>query len=165
MVKELNQLFELSARIATAEDEVFFEQLFCSTREYFQELQLPQEFILSLLKQQYSLQQHSYKTEAPAAVTYWLGVAGQAAGKLMLNTTASEILIMDLAFVNAWRGKGFGSAVLNAVKQHAAQAGLNVRLSVDKNNNNAQRLYLRHGFVVAGSSESHDFMLWAYADC
>lgn len=160
MVKELNQIFELSTRIATAEDELFFEQLFCSTREFFYELQLPQEIILNVLKQQYSMQQSAYKAEAPMAVTYWLGVAGQAAGKLLLNTTTSEILIMDLAFVKSLRGKGYGSAVLNAVKKHAAQAGLKVRLSVDKNNNRARQLYLRHGFVVNASSDSHDFMLW-----
>lgn len=160
MIEELNQILELNARIATAEDEVFFEQLFCSTREFFHELQLPPEFILSVLKQQYNLQQHCYKAEAPAAVTYWLGVAGQAAGKLLLNTTDSELLIMDLVFVKTLRGKGFGSAVLNAVKRHAAKDGLKVRLSVDRNNNGARQLYTRHGFVVTASSESHDFMLW-----
>lgn len=160
MIKDLNQIFELSTRIATAEDEVFFEQLFCSTREFFYELQLPQDIILSVLKQQYRLQQSAYQAEAPMAVTYWLGVAGLPAGKLLLNTTPNELLIMDLAFVKTLRGKGYGSAVLNAVKKHAAQVGLKVRLSVDKNNGRARQLYLRHGFVVTASSDSHDFMLW-----
>jgi ribosomal protein S18 acetylase RimI-like enzyme len=161
VVEELGQIFELSSRVATAEDELFFEQLFCSTREFFYELQLPQEMILTLLKQQYCLQQESYKAEAPMAMTYWLGVAGQAAGKLMLLTTVSEIQIMDLAFVKDFRGKGYGSAVLNVIKEHATHQGLKVRLSVDNNNTSAKQLYLRHGFVVTESSYSHDFMLWS----
>ncbi|MDF3123445.1 GNAT family N-acetyltransferase [Rheinheimera sp. 1928-s] len=161
MVQELNQIFELSTRIATAEDELFFEQLFCSTREFFYELQLPPEITESLLKQQYRLQQSSYKAEAPNAVTYWLGLSEQPVGKVMLNSTASEILIMDLAFIKTMRSKGYGSAVLDAIKQKAAATGVRVRLSVDKNNVRAKKLYLQHGFVITGSSESHEFMFWS----
>lgn len=65
------------------------------------------------------------------------------------------ILLMDGIFVSAdARGRGVGTALLSAIKDHAARVGLNaVRLDVIDTNPRAQALYEREGFIAAGMEE------------
>lgn len=72
---------------------------------------------------------------------------------LMERDLADDTLLMDGICVSAGaRGMGVGSALLNAIKQHARDSGLSsVRLDVIDTNPRAKALYLRKGFEVIGT--------------
>lgn len=60
------------------------------------------------------------------------------------------IYIDDLCTLEAYRGKGFGSQLLNYVKAIAIAGNKDkVVLDTDFNNNTAQKLYLKNGFKLA----------------
>jgi len=57
-----------------------------------------------------------------------------------------------LAVFEQYRGKGYGSALLNHADGQAAEAGLNgLSIIVSDANTGARRLYTRHGFVERAS--------------
>jgi ribosomal protein S18 acetylase RimI-like enzyme len=62
------------------------------------------------------------------------------------------VLIVDLALIASWRGRGIGARLANGVLDEARAAGLPVRLSVFANNAAALRFYLRLGFKPVESS-------------
>ena len=58
--------------------------------------------------------------------------------------------IHDLSVVPAYRGRGIGQQLLEAVEQHARERGCcKVTLEVQENNTRARRIYGRAGFAQA----------------
>lgn len=63
-----------------------------------------------------------------------------------------EAHITTIAVAPAYRGRGVGELLLNALIDHAyALAAQRLTLEVRVGNTNAQRLYLKYGFQVAGT--------------
>ncbi|MEL7278928.1 MAG: GNAT family N-acetyltransferase [Pseudomonadota bacterium] len=69
------------------------------------------------------------------------------------------VLLMDGIFVSeAARGQGVGTALLNAIKNHAIALNLSaVRLDVIDSNPRAKALYLRHAFEPMGEDHIGPF--------
>lgn len=65
--------------------------------------------------------------------------------------------ISPLIVVAAFRGKrGIGTALLNQAEQYAKENGARqLYCTVALNNHGARQFFLRHGFIEAGSSDSH----------
>ena len=85
-----------------------------------------------------------------AEVYGWMGALWRGTLlSLMEREVEAGTLLMDGIFVaKAARGKGVGTALLNAIKDHAISAGLEtVRRDVINTNPRAQALYLRQGFA------------------
>ncbi len=76
-------------------------------------------------------------------------VEGSAAGRLYVFRGASEIRIIDIALLPAYRGRGIGGGLLAKVLDEARRNGLVVSIHVERNNP-AQHLYQRLGFQFAG---------------
>lgn len=75
---------------------------------------------------------------------------------LLERPLAQDQLLMDGIFVSAdARGRGVGTALLNAVKTHARDLGKRqVRLDVIADNPRAKALYLREGFTEIKTTRS-----------
>ncbi|MGB6175887.1 MAG: GNAT family N-acetyltransferase, partial [Methylocella sp.] len=71
---------------------------------------------------------------------------GAPIGRIVTARTPDALLIVDIALVAAWRGRGIGASLVYGVLIDARAAGLPVRLSVSANNGPALRFYLRLGF-------------------
>ena len=161
---EHSTLFEdLKYRLATQEDDVFLEQLFRYTRNDLYQLPMSREFIDKLVAQQYQLQQDSYRQQAPDARIYVIESRQSAIGKIMLHFDVSSIHIVDFSILPEKRGQGIGTRVLQIVQNIARQQKSSVRLSVDTMNVLAKKLYLSRGFVIAGTTETHEMMEWVAA--
>lgn len=162
MLAELNPLTGLSVQPANASDNLFLAELFYSTKTFFYELGLPAGIAQSMLEQQYRLQQVAYQEQYPNAITYILFYQRQAVGKVMIDINEHRVHLVDFIMVSTMRGRGLGSAVLEAVKLEATQRQLPVHLCVERENTQAKKLYLRHGFKLESCSDTHESMQWTY---
>jgi ribosomal protein S18 acetylase RimI-like enzyme len=160
MLGELNLPIGLSVKAANTNDSLFMAQLFYSTKTFFYELGLSCEVVETMLEQQYRLQEASYREQYPNANTYILFYHQQAVGKVMLDISEYKIHIVDLIIIPGMRGQGFGSVILEAIKQEALKRHLLVGLSVESENTQAKKLYLQYGFELESCSGIYELMLW-----
>lgn len=66
-----------------------------------------------------------------------------------------DIPELTIGVAAPWRGKGVGRALLRAIAESAAEAGIRqISLSVERKNY-ARSLYLSEGFAVVDSSDPH----------
>jgi len=150
-----------SLRLAGPDDEHFLRALFCSMRTELTLLPLPPAQLEQLIRQQYEWQQKSYASQYPDAENWIIGVHSGAVGKIMLHSSASLVHIIDFIIAPDWRRRGVGSTILGALKNNVgAKSGI-LRLSVDRQNVQAKRLYLQQGFVVSQTSDTHEQLVWS----
>lgn len=153
----------LALRPARVDDRAFMERLFRSTREHFYSIAAPGQPIDALIAQQYRLQQAAYARQWPAARAWIIQRPGEAIGQITLNESETALHIIDFVIEPGMRGKGCGTSVLNAVLARAGEKRVPVKLSVDRQNPAAGRLYSRLGFQVTATSDTHQSMVWTPA--
>jgi ribosomal protein S18 acetylase RimI-like enzyme len=153
----------LTCRLAREDDAFFLEQLFRYTRDDLYQLSMHKAFIDKLVSQQYQLQQASYRRQTPDVKIYVIEAEKIAVGKIMLHFDVSFIHIVDFSFLPAKRGQGFGTIVLQSIQNIARHQKSAVKLSVDRMNLSAKKLYLSSGFVVSGANETHETLVWSAA--
>lgn len=160
MFTDISLPFGLALCAVKSQDLEFTEILFASTREYLYQMPVPKSQIDFLIKQQFLLQQTSYAAAFPSAETFIVALHSTPVGKIIVNNTRESLHVIDIALMTNVRGKGFGSAILRALKKVAMQQSRPVRLAVDQQNSRAKKLYLELGFVLIESSATHDTLLW-----
>jgi ribosomal protein S18 acetylase RimI-like enzyme len=144
-------------------DEAFLYQTFVSTRTG--EMALTgwnAEQQEAFLRMQYEAQRRSYGMQLPDAEYSVIRCDGSAAGRLILDRTAEEIHVVDIALLPEFRKRGIGSSLMTAIMKEAAQAGKTVRLHVERFNP-ALRWYERLGFGVVNSGPIYLEMVWRAA--
>ena len=72
-------------------------------------------------------------------------VDGEPAGRLYVHRDDDEILIVDIALLPPYRGRGIGTALVREVLDEADASGRPVRIHVE-HQNPAMTLYRRLGF-------------------
>ena len=83
-----------------------------------------------------------------------------AAGMPGYGFVAEDIPEISLGVAAAWRGRGIGRALLNALADRARRDGIEaLSLSVDAANEPAVRLYRSIGFETVGGDAGHPTML------
>lgn len=73
---------------------------------------------------------------------------GVPAGRIWTAWGTRDVRLVDIALLPAFRGAGLGGRLLGGVCEAADMAGLDVRLSVVRDNAGALALYRRRGFVM-----------------
>jgi ribosomal protein S18 acetylase RimI-like enzyme len=108
---------------------------------------------------QFDSQLSQYRTSAPDAVDWILELDADSrpepVGRCYLAQGSAEHHLLDIAIRYQWRRHGLGSIVLARLCADAERDGVPLRLSVWHANQDALRLYQRHGFVADGA-ESGD---------
>jgi ribosomal protein S18 acetylase RimI-like enzyme len=141
-------------------DEPFLFEVFASTRE--EELALTnwdEQARRAFLDMQFAAMRRGYASMYPAGEFLIIGLGERAIGRMVLNRTAEEIRVVDLALLPAHRNAGIGTMLMRRVCAEAAQAGRPVRLCV-LNNSRAVRWYQRLGFVKTEEAGFYDQMEW-----
>jgi ribosomal protein S18 acetylase RimI-like enzyme len=82
-----------------------------------------------------------------------------AAGRIMVNRSQHEILLVDVALLPEYRNRGIGSSLISGLMKEASRDGKSIRLHVDRFNF-ALRWYQRLGFQALGESEVYVEMIW-----
>lgn len=160
MLENITLSGTLTCRLAKREDDVFLEQLFRYTREDLYQLPMPAEFIDQLVAQQYQLQQSAYRQQSPDAKVYVIESMQVGVGKIMLQFAESSIQVVDFSLLPSARRRGFGTLVLQSIQSVAQRQNSSIKLSVDRMNLQAKKLYLTLGFVISSANETHEVMVW-----
>lgn len=137
----------LTLRSAGPADMRFLRQLYGETRAA--ELAAtgwPDAVQTQFLDSQFGLQHRHYVSHYADADFLLLEQGKEALGRLYLQRSAPDFLIVDISLLRRAQGRGIGSRLIVAVQKLAAAAGCGVQLHVDQRNLGAQRLYRRLGF-------------------
>lgn len=137
-------------RRVAAEDRAFLVELYGSTRE--RELaRVPWDRATraAFVEQQFAAQDAHYRSHYPGATLDVVEVAGERAGRLYVHRGPSDIRIMDIALLPAFRGRGIGSGLLRALIAEADAGRRKLSIHVEAGNP-ARTLYDRLGFRPAG---------------
>jgi ribosomal protein S18 acetylase RimI-like enzyme len=144
-------------------DEPFLYQVYASTRE--EELALTnwdQHTRRAFLDMQFAAMRRGYGSMYPAGEFLIIVQGDRAVGRMVLNRTAEEIRVVDLALLPGHRNSGVGTALMRRVCAEAAQGGKPVRLNVLKSSR-AVRWYARLGFTKTEEAGLYDEVEWRAA--
>jgi ribosomal protein S18 acetylase RimI-like enzyme len=149
-------------RPETEADVPFLRRLYISTR--WEELAVLADWTdaqkIAFLDSQFDAQRSDYLVRYANAAFDILEARGVPAGRLYLDRQTDTLLIVDIALLPQWCGRGIGTALLEAMFAEARLAGKGVTISVEKFNP-AQRLYRRLGFREYAESDVYWFMHWS----
>jgi ribosomal protein S18 acetylase RimI-like enzyme len=149
-------------RPETEADVPFLRRLYISTR--WEELAPLAEWTeaqkIAFLDSQFDAQRSYYLSHYASAAFDVLEAQGVPAGRLYLDRQADTLLVIDIALLPEWCGRGIGTALLEAMFAEARLSGKGVTISVEKFNP-AQRLYRRLGFREYAEDDVYWFMHWS----
>jgi ribosomal protein S18 acetylase RimI-like enzyme len=132
------------------DDRAFLVELYGSVREpELAHLPWDDAMRAAFVEQQFAAQDAHYRTNYPGATLDVVEVGGEPAGRLYVHRGRSDIRIMDIAIAPAFRGRGIGTRLLEALIEEAEESGRKLSIHVEQNNP-AKLLYERLGFEPAG---------------
>jgi ribosomal protein S18 acetylase RimI-like enzyme len=108
----------------------------------------PEDARAAFADQQFGMQHMHFVRHFPRAHFFVLQRDGRDIGRYYLDVTDPSWHVVDIALLTEMRGRGIGTALLQATRAHAPA----VTLSVAINNPAAMRLYTRLGFVDEGEA-------------
>jgi ribosomal protein S18 acetylase RimI-like enzyme len=146
-------------RRATADDEQFLFELYCTTRADGQVAILAGDGQDAILRMQFVAQRLSYDAQFPTAKHDVIVVDGRAVGRVIVAPQEDEVRFVDLALLPEWRNTGIATVLIRELMDDVARVGKPARLHVAKDNR-AIRLYERLGFTVIGESGPSYVMRW-----
>lgn len=150
----------LTLRPLTSEDEPFLLELFKSSRgDDLRELGWDETRIDEFLEMQYQAQRTFDEEDHGKAVDQLILWAGNRAGRLLVESSQTEIRCIDLALLPEFRNLGLGTILMKRLQQEAATSRKPLRLQVIRYNR-AIGLFERLGFVRTSETGTHFQMEW-----
>lgn len=159
-VNALNLPDGLSIRPSRDGDKLFVETLFKSTRDDLRMIDAEDDFIETLIEQQHYAQTVGYGEQFPNAMYFVIEKQNERIGRIVVDFGPNEIRIVDVAFIPQTHNRGYGTAVIRALKLAAGSAGAPLVLTVSRVNPAARQLYHREGFRVEQCNEMAELMVW-----
>ena len=150
----------LKLRPETEDDIPFLRHLYATTRaEELAATGWSDAQKLAFTDSQFGWQRHHYRTHYPGTEWGVLEDHGTPMGRLYLQRRITTYLVIDIALLPAWRGRGLGTALMKWVCTQARAAGKSVTVTVEKFNR-AQTLYRRLGFREISEGDVYWEMEW-----
>lgn len=150
----------VTLRPSCTEDEAFFYQVYASTRAAEMAMTgWADAEQTAFLQMQFAAQRHHYLRHYPAATYHVIVCDGEDIGRLVVEQTVDDILLMDIALLLAYRNAGIGTYLIRCLQAEAAVSNKLLRLHVDIHNP-ALRLYQRLGFQKIAESSFYWEMVW-----
>lgn len=113
----------------------------------------------AFLRMQFHAQHEHYQTYYQEAQFQIILVDDKPIGRLYQARWKNEIRLIDVALLPEYRGKGLGKTIIKTILAAGAEAGLPVRIHVEKFNP-ALKLYERLGFRQIEDKGVYWFMEW-----
>ena len=161
MGEHFDRIASASLRPASADDEPFLFELYAGTRaEELDAWGWNEAQREAFLRMQFRAQQQSYRMSYPGAEHGVIVLEGNPVGRVIVNRTEGELLIVDIALLPECRGSGIGTALIKDLLAEAAETDRRVRLHVLLTNAKARRLYERLGFSEVSDNGVFALMEW-----
>lgn len=162
---QLTDLGDLRLRKADSRDECFLQQLFRSCRPHLAQIPMPAALVDALVEQQYDLQRGSYAKQFPGYLDFLILLHQEPIGNLKLHEDhgSGRLQVLDIGLWPTHRGRGYGGTLLRSLQILAAQKDWVLRLSVDRQNWRAKKLYSALDFRLENTSATHEEMIWTSA--
>lgn len=152
--------YGLGYRAVTAHDGDFLQRLYATTREVeMHATGWPPAIKAVFLAQQFTAQRADYDANYPGAERLIVVRGVEDIGRLYIDLSGADYLLIDISLLPHARGGGLGTAILRDVQSHAATLDKPVSLHV-AHDNNARNLYERLGFAVTAPGDAYDQMIW-----
>jgi ribosomal protein S18 acetylase RimI-like enzyme len=113
----------------------------------------------SFLEQQFALQHVHYVKHYPSADFLVMVRDASVQGRFYLDSTATELHIIDICLLAKHRGMGIGTSIIAQTQREAHATHRGMHLHVLKFNIRALALYQRLGFVLDGGTDTHHRMV------
>ena len=142
-------------------DDAFLAQVYASTRtDEMALVSWTDEQKAAFLSMQFNAQTAHYRAHYPTAEYYVIERAGTPAGRLTVERTPRQLVMMDLALLPEYRNAGIGSTLIEGLMDEAAGAGVPLVLRVEFFNP-VIGLYTRLGFVKTRQvNDVYHEMVW-----
>lgn len=161
MLAALPQLLHpLTVRAPHHGDAAFLARLYASTRMDLHSATADPALVAALVAMQQRLQGAGYRARFPGAAYLLLARQGAPCGRIVVDTGAAALRLVDISLLPELRGQGLGSRVLRALQGCAAGHGVPLTLAVHHANPAAARLYRALGFCASGRDEAAEQMVW-----
>lgn len=141
------------------EDRDFRYRLFCRSRLPEWDL-VDRATFAQVMPHQFQAQISSYAQEFPRARLDIVELDGAPIGRIVVETRADVVHLIDQAIVPEQRNRGIGTAIMRDLMDRAAAAGLPVQLEVASANDPCIGLYSRLGFVETETAPLYLRMMW-----
>ena len=112
----------------------------------------------SFLRMQFHAQRQQYQFTYPNAIHQIIEFNGVPAGRLIVDYSANETLLVDIALLPDFRNLGLGASILRSLQAEGKKISLHVIRS-----NPAVNLYQRLGFIFVGEEAFYSKMEWSPA--
>jgi ribosomal protein S18 acetylase RimI-like enzyme len=154
----------ISTRNIHPEDKALLYRVFASSREEeYSRCDWPADKIEELMRMQFELQTQGYGSTFPNARNLVIVFDGEPVGRVIINETASEIRMVDIAILTPFRRRGIGRTIVERLKIAATEAGKPLRHRVFRQELNAVRFYFALGYRVIADAEDALQMEWTPA--
>ena len=138
-------------------DEEFLFNVYASTRADEMSLvawdDLQKE---TFLRMQFHAQHQQYQLTYPDAINQIIEFNGIPAGRLIVDCSANETTLVDIALLPDFRNLGLGASLLRSLQEEGKKITLHVIRS-----NPAVNLYQRFGFIFVGEEAFYSKMEWS----
>lgn len=147
---------KVSTRLSSIPDDSdFLLSLYASTRRAeLASLGWPEAAQDTFIRLQFDAQTRYYRESFPNARHYVICVGGERAGRLIVDRSETEMVIVDIALLPAFRRRGVGGDLVGALLEEADAAGLRVSLHVLQGSA-ARRFWERAGFVTRSGNGAY----------
>jgi len=135
-------------RTAAETDEPFLRDLYASTRPEVADW--PDELRAAFLAQQFEAQRTGWGATFPASRHDLLLLDGRPIGRVWVDWSATECLIVDLALLPEYRRQGIGTQVVEELLAQTDRAGVPARAHVERMNTPSFAFWTRLGFQEIG---------------
>lgn len=142
------------------DDQAFIDHLYATSRADLQRASNDAVLVGLLVRQQQHIQMVGIQQNFPNAQQWIILKTREPIGRLVIDTTDTDVRLIDIVLLPKAQGHGVGKAALDAVQCFARQKGLSMSLSVSKTNTAAKKLYTSMGFFVNASDDMFDHMHW-----
>jgi ribosomal protein S18 acetylase RimI-like enzyme len=147
-------------RPALPRDGVFLSDVYISTRlDELVATGWPAARRRTFLQQQYTARECAYRERFPEAKRSVVLLHKTPVGGFIVNYGVSEIRLVDIALLPAYRGRGIGTHLFAALFEEAAKQDVPLRLSVIRSNPVAG-WYSRLGFAPLSEGGDYLSMEW-----
>ena len=151
-----------SARLrrCDASDDAFLYDVFVTTWQDEVAALPNQNLAQHVLRIQHIAQERRFASGFPGHERFVVLEDGESAGRLYVDQSGSDVVLLDLTLLPGFRGRGLGSRVVRDLLAEAAREHRKVTLRVPRRQRRATDFYTRLGFRLVSVDDVDNFFDW-----